>query len=256
VNGKSASEIALAIEAAARRASGGAVAFDGDGTLWSGDIGEDYFDALLRRGLLEAAYRPLVREAEEHGLDPGGTVDDLAHRIHAAYLAGAFPEERVCEVIAWVAAGMSREELDAFSTDLLRAADLPGRLHAEAIFVLEHVRRLGVDVFIVSASPRAVVDAAARLVGVAPAQAISVRELVDGRGVVTAGVERPIPYGPGKVTRLREKLAHRPLYAAFGDNAFDVPLLCSAEIRVAVRPKARLLERAAEVPGLLVLGQT
>ena len=67
-----------------------------------------------------------------------------------------------------------------------------------------------------------------------------------------AAVEAPIPYGPGKVHALRERIgASRPLYAAFGDNAFDVALLNEAFIPVAVRPKPRLRERAAEVQNLV-----
>ena len=62
---------------------------------------------------------------------------------------------------------------------------------------------------------------------------------------------RPIPYGPGKVTRLRERIGTRPLYAAFGDNAFDVPMLREATVGVAVRPKPRLREKAHEVPGIV-----
>jgi phosphoserine phosphatase len=45
----------------------------------------------------------------------------------------------------------------------------------------------------------------------------------------------------------------RPLYAAFGDNAFDVSLLAGAAVPVAVRPKPRLRARAGEVPGLVEL---
>jgi phosphoserine phosphatase len=52
---------------------------------------------------------------------------------------------------------------------------------------------------------------------------------------------------------LRAKLGARPLYAAFGDNAFDVPMLREARVPVAIRPKPRLVERAGEIPGLLVL---
>ena len=71
---------------------------------------------------------------------------------------------------------------------------------------------------------------------------------------MVAGVERPIPYGPGKVTRLREHLgAERSLYAAFGDNVFDVALLSTARVPVAVRPKPRLRAQAAQVPGLVEL---
>ncbi len=41
------------------------------------------------------------------------------------------------------------------------------------------------------------------------------------------------------------------LCAAFGDNAFDVAMLSEARVPVAVRPKDRLRERAAEVAGLV-----
>jgi phosphatidylglycerophosphatase C len=64
---------------------------------------------------------------------------------------------------------------------------------------------------------------------------------------------RPIPYGAGKVMHLRAKLGARPLYAAFGDNAFDVAMLREARVPVAIRPKPRLVERAGEVPALVVL---
>jgi phosphoserine phosphatase len=73
-------------------------------------------------------------------------------------------------------------------------------------------------------------------------------------GNVKAEVGRPIPYGDGKVTRLRECIGReREVYAAFGDNAFDVSLLQAARVRVAVRPKARLRARAHEVEGIVEL---
>jgi phosphoserine phosphatase len=69
-------------------------------------------------------------------------------------------------------------------------------------------------------------------------------------------VHRPIPYGAGKVTRLRERVGRgRTLYAAFGDNAFDVAMLASAHVAVAVRPKARLRQEADAVPGIVELAR-
>jgi phosphoserine phosphatase len=71
-----------------------------------------------------------------------------------------------------------------------------------------------------------------------------------------AEVLRPIPYGSGKVTRLRERVGlERPLYAAFGDNAFDVAMLASARVAVAVRPKPRLRRQADAVPGMVELAR-
>ena len=63
----------------------------------------------------------------------------------------------------------------------------------------------------------------------------------------------PIPYGEGKVHGLRARMGATPLLAAFGDNAFDVAMLRSARIPVAVRPKERLLARSHEVPDLVVV---
>jgi phosphatidylglycerophosphatase C len=246
-------ELTRAIDEAAAREPGGAIAFDGDGTLWSGDIGEDFFFALLEHGLSDIAVAALAREAEASKLDPKGTARELAHRIHAAYLAGAFSEERVCEIMVWIAAGLSRAELDRFCARVIAEIGLRDRLHGEAIHVVEHARRAGIDVHVVSASPRAIVDQAVALVGLSPSMVVAAREAYDSTGIVQAAVERPIPYGDGKVTRLRERLGSRVLYAAFGDNAFDVPMLREARLPVAIRPKQRLLDRAPEVRDLVVL---
>ena len=92
--------------------------------------------------------------------------------------------------------------------------------------------------------------------GIDVANVTAVRERVSEGGIVECGVHRPITYGEGKVTNLRARLGPtRKLYAAFGDNAFDVALLNAAQHPVAVRPKMRLLERRSEVPGLVVLQQ-
>ena len=247
-------EVILAIDEAREREPGGAVAFDGDGTLWSGDIGEDFFAAFLDRGVHDAAREALVREAAAEDVDISGTPREIAQRIHAAYVAGTFPEERVCEIMTWVAAGWSRTELDRFGGELVETLRLGDRLHAETIRIVEHARRVGIDVYLVSASPRAIVEQAARLVGIERTNAMAAREACNAAGIVEAAIERPIPYGPGKVTHLRERLGEaRVLYAAFGDNAFDVPMLRESRHPVAVRPKARLVDRAAEVPALVEL---
>ena len=248
------SDAVRAIHTLAAAEPGGAVAFDGDGTLWSGDVGEDFFQAVLGEGMAPAVDEALVREASETGLDPSGDARTLLLRIHAAYLADAFREDRICEIMTWMAAGWPLARLDAFARDLVERVAVRDRLQPEAIHIVEEARRHGLDVYVVSASPRAVVVAAAALAGIDPEHVVAVREVVVD-GVVQAAVHRPIPYGPGKVTRLREKLGERPLYAAFGDNAFDVPLLRDARMPFAIRPKARLLALAGEVPGLATLAR-
>jgi len=233
---------------------GGAIAFDGDGTLWSGDIGEDFFDALVATGRFDdGVCRALAAEAERETLDPRGTGAEIAHRIHAAYLAGSFPEERVCEIMTWACAGWSKKDIDAFSVNVIEQVGLRKRLHSEAIKVVHQAHAMGIDVYIVSASPRTIVDAAAQVVGIDPDFTIAATEACSEAGIVEPRVVRPIPYDRGKVTRLRERLGTRPLFAAFGDNAFDVPLLREAKAAFAIRPKQRLLDRFPEIPGITTL---
>jgi phosphoserine phosphatase len=115
------------------------------------------------------------------------------------------------------------------------------------------VRAAGIRVFLVSASPVAVVTEAAALVGFDAAGVVAACPSFEG-DIVIADVERPIPYAAGKVTRLRERMGSgQALYAAFGDNAFDVAMLSEAMVPVAVRPKARLRACADSVPGIVEL---
>jgi phosphatidylglycerophosphatase C len=256
VRTSSAIQVLARIDEERRREPGGALAFDGDGTLWAGDVGEDFFAALLEDGgLSPRAHDALVAEASDAGIDTAGTAVEVAHRIHAAYLAGTFDEERVCEIMTWACAGRRREDVDAFADRVLDAVSFSARLHGEALRIVGWAREAGVALHLVSASPRPIVDAAARRLRFEVANVSSATEVVDAAGVVVPEVHRPIPYGDGKVVRLRERLGARPLYAAFGDNAFDVPMLRESRVPVLIRPKARLLERAAELPGAVVLEQ-
>jgi phosphoserine phosphatase len=42
--------------------------------------------------------------------------------------------------------------------------------------------------------------------------------------------------------------------ASFGDNVFDVEMLCAARLGVAVNPRPELRMRLVELPGVVVLG--
>ena len=247
-------EVIATLEEHVKGEPGGAIALDGDGTLWSGDIGEDFFEALLEDGTIsEAAHVALSREASAENLGVEGGAVAVARRIHAAYLAGTFPEERVCEIMTWAFASWTGPELDAFADRVVEKIGLEARFHPEAIRIVEWARSRAITTYLISASPRAIVQQAARRVGIDLANVASATEERDANDVVLASVIRPIPYGPGKVMHLRAKLGARPLYAAFGDNAFDVSMLREARTPVAIRPKPRLTERAGEVPNLVVL---
>lgn len=228
----------------------GVVATDGDGTLWSGDIGEDYlFGMIAQRAIGDAALPALRAFAQDCGLNTDGAPHDLAQNIYDAYARHEAPEDRVCEMIAWLAAGSTAEQVFDFCDALLESRNLLGRLHPEMQQVLGLCVELGVPVYLVSASPHYVVTAAARLLGIPDTHVIAVAPRVVDARVVT-DVVRPIPYDKGKAELLASRIQGAPVLAAFGDNAFDVPMLAMAQMPIAVRPKERLLARAAEVPGL------
>jgi phosphoserine phosphatase len=253
----SADRVWARIEQLSRAQPGGLVAMDADGTLWDGDVGEDLFHAFLRHGRVEPAALDVIQEqARCHELSDAGSGPDVARRIYAAYLEGRFPEERVCELMTWCFAGWTRTEVRAFARDVVQGGNLPSRLHEEVVWLLERARAAGVDTFVVSASPVDVVVEAAVRIGFREDHVVAARPRWAGE-VMLPDVERPIPFGDGKVLRLREQAGpKRTLYAAFGDNAFDVALLSSACVGVAVRPKPRLRQRSHEVVGLVELGHS
>ena len=252
----SADRVWARVESLANTQPGGAIAMDADGTLWSGDVGEDLFHAFVKHGLVEdPALEALRREAREHALSDAGSGPDIARRIYAAYLGGHFPEERMCELMAWCFAGWTDGDVRAFARRVVAQSGLASRLHEEVQRVLAWARAASVTVVVVSASPIDIVREAAGSIGFEEHDVVAARPRFEG-DVMLAQVDRPIPYAQGKVTRLRERIGpHGALYAAFGDNAFDVALLATASLGVAVRPKARLRERANEVEGLIELAR-
>ena len=253
VNLQTAEEVWGRIEAIAHAHPGGVLATDGDGTLWSGDVGEDLFHAFLEHGRVEPpALEGLRREATEHGLSDAGGGVDVARRIYAAYREGRYAEERICELMAWCFGGWPAAEVRTFARDVVERAGLGPRLHGELGRVLDCARLAGIRIVLVSASPRAVVVEAGSRVGIGEDDVVAASPPIED-GVLRPEVHRPIPYGDGKVSRLRERVGDRAVYAAFGDNSFDVALLSSAHVGVAVRPKPRLRARAHEVAGLVEL---
>ncbi|NVJ25135.1 MULTISPECIES: HAD family hydrolase [Myxococcus] len=236
----------------AQAAPGGLLAFDGDGTLWSGDVGDDLFMAVTGRDAVRDEARPRMEQvAAAHGLELEGSNSTLARRLFTAFQAGRIAERDICEMATWLFAGWPVEELRAFARGVVESHGVAERVHPEVRLVVDWAREQDIPCYVVSASPLAVVEAAARVVGISSEHVIASTPQSAG-GTVLPDVVAPIPYGPGKVTCLRAR-TERPLYAAFGDNVFDLELLTESRVPVAVRPKPRLLERADRLPPLVQL---
>src|SRR5262249_31894092 len=154
------------------------------------------------------------------------------------------------ELVTWCFAGWSRPEVRSFCREVLDRRGHASQMHAEVVACARWAREAGLRVLVVSASPRDVVEEAVAALGVGGRHVLAATARYHG-DVMGADVDRPIPYGDGKVRAIRAAIGERTLYAAFGDNAFDVAMLSLARVPVAVRPKERLRARAKEVPALV-----
>ena len=219
-----------------------AVAFDADGTLWSGDAGEDFLFALIDRKLVQSeAMEALEREALAYGVQSKGLSASLLVRsLFDAYVAGAYPEPHICRLTAWACAGYSEAMVRQMAHGILVDAKLPSRLVAETAEIVRFAEARGIPTYIVSASPEHVVTAGVKLLGLVHERVIAV-EPHYAMGKMLPRVHEPIPYGQGKRSLLEAELKGRTLVAAFGDNVFDLPMLAAATFGVTVRPKERLL---------------
>lgn len=204
------------------------VAFDADGTLWRGDIGEDLLRYLAAHDLL-----PQHRGRR-------GVYDEYERRV-AQDPADAYAY--AVEVMEGMEEAALREECAAFYRRRFE-----GRLLPYARTLVKALREHGFAVWVVSASPWWPVVAAAEALGIPESQVIAVRSPVRN-GVVTRDVERPVPCGEGKVHWLRER-GVRPVLA-LGNGDLDLPMLAYAERAIAVAPHGEdnLLVRAARERG-------
>jgi phosphoserine phosphatase len=231
------------------------LAFDGDGTLWSGDIGEDLFHAAMRESfLLEAARPALIAEAACYQIPLGEAESDanaVARELFAAYLRGQYPERETCAMMTWCYAGRPASEVRELALGVLAREDLQGRLTHELEPVLEWARASGLRCVLISASPRAVVEPAGALRGFAPEDIAAATPLIVA-GVIQPELAGRVPYAEDKLTAGTALFGDARWLAAFGDNVFDIDMLRTAELGVAVRPKPKLASELAEL-GLRLL---
>jgi phosphoserine phosphatase len=229
------------------------LAFDADGTLWSGDVGIDNFEALLQKcAILPAALSMLRDEASSAGLSVAEDPTAQAGILYEAYARGAYSEERVFRIMASAFAGYREEGVRKFAADVATSTGLRTRLHPEVIPILSWAVGQRIACYVVSASHAIVVKSCIDLLGL-PIDGVFAVSQAEEDGVLLTRLHEPVTYGAGKTAALRAGVAGKTLLGAFGDSAFDLHLLCGARLAVAVRPKPGLRARAAECSGLVEL---
>jgi phosphoserine phosphatase len=230
-----------------------AMVFDADGTLWSGDVGDDLFFYATDRNLLrDEARGALIELAATHGLDTRSTTSELAVSLHEAEAAGRFPERALYEMMAWCFAGLRLEELADIARNALADADLDSRLFAPLMPVLDWAREAEVETAMITASPQPIAELAGAECGFLAEQIIACRPLVRD-GVIQTALAARIPYGSEKAQAGRRHLGDSVWLAAFGDSGFDFDMLALARMPVAVCPKPELLTALSALGRAFVL---
>jgi HAD superfamily phosphoserine phosphatase-like hydrolase len=200
-------------------------AFDCDGTLWSGDAGERFFDWELREGNIVSG--ALVRPMRER---------------YAAYRRGEVDETTMCGEMVTMHRGIAESKMmDA-------AARFFDQFFVGQIFpeMRELVRRLqenGCEVWAVSSSNEWVIRAGMKHFGIPESRILAAKVELDG-GIVTDRVIR-VPSGAGKSQALRE-VVKKEIDAAFGNSRWDAEMLAMAKHAFAVNPNPDLESVARE----------
>lgn len=205
-------------------------AFDCDGTLWSGDAGERFFDWELRQG-------DMVAELRARGIAP-----ELLRERYAAYKRGEVDETTMCGEMVTLHEGIAESKL------MKAAGNFFEQFFVRLIFpeMRELVRRLqenSCEVWAVSSSNEWVIRAGMKHFGIPEARVLAAKVELDG-GVATGRLVR-VPSGPGKPQALRE-VVKRGIDAAFGNARWDMEMLAMAKWAFAVNPNPDLESAARE----------
>jgi len=225
-------ELAARVRALGREAAGALAVFDADGTLWREDAGEAFLRHLVSLGWVRL----------DDGSDPYDAYERAVDRDRATGYAYA----------AQLQAGLEVERVQA-EADRFARSWVPPRRIADTAALRELCQSAGLTPLVVSASPVAIVRAAAPLAGFPRERCRGIEVAIRG-GKFTTEVVQPITYAAGKVAVARQS---GRIALACGDSLRgDLPLLEAADLAVAVAPSAGSpLSLEARRRGWLLLDQ-
>jgi HAD superfamily phosphoserine phosphatase-like hydrolase len=200
-------------------------AFDCDGTLWSGDAGERFFDWELRQGgiVSEALDRPLRDR-------------------YAAYRRGEVDETTMCGEMVTMHRGISESKMMEASVRFFDQF-YEGRVFPEMRELIRRLQENGCEVWAVSSTNEWVIRAAMKHFGIPETRVLAARVELDD-GLASDRLVR-VPSGSGKPQALRDVVG-KGIDAAFGNSRWDTEMLAMAKNSFAVNPNPDLEITARE----------
>jgi phosphoserine phosphatase len=193
-------------------------AFDCDGTLWSGDAGETFFDWEITNGMIPAELGRAMRAR------------------YAEYKAGRVSEEDMCGEMVTMHRGASEAALMDAATKFMDSV-FPGRVFPEMQQLVQELHEQGCEVWAVSSSNEWVIRAGMKQFGIPDNRILATKVFLED-GIVTDRLVR-IPSGSGKPLALRAVVG-KPVDAAFGNSRWDGDMLATCSHPFAVNPNPDL----------------
>lgn len=193
-------------------------AFDCDGTLWSGDAGESFFDWEIRTGLVSADLGRIMRAR------------------YAEYKAGKVGEEEMCGEMVTMHQGMPEALLMQGAADFM-ANSFPGRAFPEMLDLVRRLHEKDCEIWAVSSSNEWVIRAGMEQFGISFDRILATKAAI-ANGIVGDRLIR-VPSGPGKPHALQEAVK-KQIDAAFGNSRWDTEMLSLATYPFAVNPNPDL----------------
>ena len=193
-------------------------AFDCDGTLWSGDAGETFFDWEIKQNIVSAAIGQAMRAR------------------YAEYKAGKVTEDEMCGEMVSMHEGLSEADMMKAATEFMTSS-FPSRVFPEMLELVRQLHANGCEIWAVSSSNEWVIRAGMEQFGI-PHDRILATTVHCENGIVTKRLVR-VPSGPGKPQALRE-VVQKDIQAAFGNSKWDIDMLDHAQHAFAVNPNPDL----------------
>jgi phosphoserine phosphatase len=192
--------------------------FDCDGTLWSGDSGQDFFYWEINRGLV-----------------PKDVADAMLRR-YDEYLAGRVAEEPMCGEMVTMHAGLPEDEIKAAAREFFSSVIAP-RIFPEMQELAVELAQQDCEVWAVSSTNEWVVKEGARRFGIAPDHVLAACVASENGRATNRLLD--VPTDAGKATSIR-KYIKKTVDAVFGNTMHDAAMLELARHAFAINPTAEL----------------
>jgi phosphoserine phosphatase len=199
-------------------------AFDCDGTLWSGDAGEGFFDWEIKQGIVPAE------------------IGHAKRARYAEYKAGRVSEDDMCGEMVTMHKGMPESELLSAASNYFEHS-FPSEIFPEMRDLVQRLHESGCEVWAVSSSNEWMIRAGMKQFAI-PENRILAAAVEIENGIITDRIIR-VPSGPGKPQALRE-VVRKDIDVAFGNSRWDTEMLAMARHAFAVNPNPDLEATARE----------